>query len=78
VRIYYFLKEDCNVTLEIFDATGSLVDKVEEKKEGGAYAVSIWDAGKMGEGDFFTNFRPKRAEKLCFPLCGEEIQASKP
>lgn len=63
VRIYYFLKEDCNVTLEIFDATGSLVDKVEEKKEGGAYAVSIWDAGKMGEGDFLYKLSAKSVLK---------------
>src|SRR5262249_20978447 len=41
VRFYYFLKEDCNVTLEIFDATGTLVGKVEEKKEGGAYASTL-------------------------------------
>ena len=63
VRIYYFLKEDCNITLEIFDATGSLIDKVEEKKEGGAYAVSIWDAGKLGEGEYLYKLSAKNVTK---------------
>ncbi len=63
VRFYYFLKEDCVVMVEIFDASGALVDKMEEKKEGGAYAVSIWDAGKMGEGDYVYKLSAKSVLK---------------
>jgi predicted RNase H-like HicB family nuclease len=63
IRIYYFLKEDCNVMLEIYDSTGTLVDKVEEKKEGGAYAVSIWDAGKMPEGEYLYKLSAKSVLK---------------
>ncbi len=63
VRAYYFLKEDCHVTLEIFDSTGSLIDKVEEKKEGGAYAVSIWDAGKLGDGEYLYKLSAKSVLK---------------
>jgi len=59
VRFYYFLKEDCNVTLEIFDATGGLAVKLEEKKEGGAYAVTIWDATKMPAGEYLYKLSAK-------------------
>jgi hypothetical protein len=63
VRFYYFLKEDCNVTLEIFDATGGLAVKLEEKKEGGAYAVTIWDATKMPAGEYLYKLSAKSVLK---------------
>lgn len=63
VRFYYFLKEDCNVTLEIFDATGGLAAKLEEKKEGGAYAVTIWDATKMPVGEYLYKISAKSVLK---------------
>ncbi|HTA75829.1 MAG TPA: hypothetical protein VK791_01585 [bacterium] len=63
VRFYYFLKEDCNVTLEIFDSTGVLVVKLEEKKEGGAYAVTIWDATKMPVGEYLYKLSAKSVLK---------------
>jgi hypothetical protein len=59
VRFYYFLKEDCNVTLEIFDSTGVLVEKLEDKKEGGAYNITIWDAVKMPEGEYLYKLSAK-------------------
>ena len=51
------------MTLEIFDSTGSLIQKVEEKKEGGGYAVSIWDAGKLEEGDYLYKLSAKSVVK---------------
>lgn len=50
MRFYYLLKEDCQVTVEIFDAKGTLVDRVHDKKQGGAYAVTLWDATGKPEG----------------------------
>jgi hypothetical protein len=63
LRFYYFLKEDCQVTLEIFDATGTLVGKVDEKKEGGAYAVTIWDATGKPEGEYLYKLSAKSVTK---------------
>ncbi|HVZ81752.1 MAG TPA: hypothetical protein VHE12_13270 [bacterium] len=63
VRFYYFLKEDCNVTLEIFDATGTLVGKVEERKEGGAYAATLWDAVGKPEGEYLVKISAKSITK---------------
>lgn len=63
LRFYYFLKEDCNVTLEIFDATGALAGKVEERKEGGAYAVTIWDAAGKPEGEYLYKLSAKSVTK---------------
>jgi hypothetical protein len=63
IRFYYFLKEDCNVTVEIFDSTGGLIDKLEEKKEGGAYNVSIWDAFKMIPGEYLYKLSAKSVLK---------------
>ena len=50
VTFYYFLKEDCQVLIEIYDDKGNLVDKVGDKKPGGAYALTIWDATGRREG----------------------------
>ena len=63
IRFYYFLKEDCNVTLEVFDATGGLVGKIEERKEGGAYAVTIWDAIGKPEGEYLYKLSAKSITK---------------
>jgi predicted RNase H-like HicB family nuclease len=63
VRFYYFLKEDCQVTLEMFDSTGGLVDKIEERKEGGAYAVTIWDAAGKSEGEYLYKLSAKSITK---------------
>ncbi len=63
VRFYYFLKEDCNVTLEVFDSTGALAGKVEEKKEGGAYAVTLWDAAGKPEGEYLYKLSAKSVTK---------------
>jgi hypothetical protein len=63
IRFYYFLKEDCNVTLEVFDSTGVLAGKVEEKKEGGAYAVTIWDAAGKPEGEYLYKLSAKSVTK---------------
>ena len=63
VRFYYFLKEDCHITLEIFDATGVLVEKLEDKKEGGAYAVTIWDSTKMQSGEYLYKLSAKSVLK---------------
>jgi len=63
VRFYYFLKEDCQVTLEVFDSTGGLVDKIEERKEGGIYAVTIWDATGKPEGEYLYKLSAKSITK---------------
>jgi predicted RNase H-like HicB family nuclease len=63
VRFYYFLKEDCNVTFELFDATGALVQKLEDKKEGGAYNVTIWDSTKMPVGEYLYKLSAKSVLK---------------
>ncbi|MGH7738721.1 MAG: carboxypeptidase regulatory-like domain-containing protein, partial [bacterium] len=63
VRFYYFLKEDCQVTLEVFDSTGGLVTKIEERKEGGAYAVSVWDATGKPEGEYLYKLSAKSITK---------------
>lgn len=63
VRFYYFLKEDCNVTLEVFDSTGALVGKIEEKKAGGAYNVTIWDATGKPEGEYLYKLSAKSVTK---------------
>lgn len=63
IRFYYLLKEDCNVTLEVFDSTGTLVGKVEEKKEGGAYAVTLWDAAGKPEGEYLFKLSAKSITK---------------
>jgi hypothetical protein len=63
IRFYYFLKEDCAVTLEIFDSTGVLVGKVEDKKEGGAYAVTIWDATGKPAGEYLYKLSAKSVTK---------------
>ena len=63
LRFYYFLKEDCNVTLEVFDSTGGLVGKVEEKREGGAYAVTIWDAAGKLDGEYLYKLSAKSITK---------------
>ncbi len=63
LRFYYFLKEDCNVTLEVFDSTGALTGKVEEKREGGAYAVTIWDAAGKAEGEYLYKLSAKSITK---------------
>jgi hypothetical protein len=63
VRFYYFLKEDCNVTLEVFDSAGALVGKVEEKREGGAYAVTLWDAAGKPEGEYLYKLSAKSVTK---------------
>ena len=63
LRFFYFLKEDCNVTLEIFDSTGGMVGKVEEKREGGAYAVTIWDAAGKPEGEYLYKLSAKSITK---------------
>src|SRR6185295_14987064 len=63
IRFYYFLKEDCTVTLEIFDSTGVLVGKVEDKKEGGAYAVTIWDATGKPTGEYLYKLSAKSITK---------------
>lgn len=63
LKFYYFLKEDCHVTLEIFDAKGVLIETLEEKKEGGAYAVTIWDATKMTVGDYLYKLSAKSVLK---------------
>ncbi|HXL74057.1 MAG TPA: hypothetical protein VN963_10595, partial [bacterium] len=54
-----FLKEDCNVTLEIFDSVGVLVEKLEDKKEGGVYNVNIWDSTKMPVGEYLYKLSAK-------------------
>jgi hypothetical protein len=63
LRFYYFLKEDCYITLEIFDATGVLIEKLEDKKEGGAYAVTIWDSTKMPAGEYLYKLAAKSVLK---------------
>jgi Carboxypeptidase regulatory-like domain len=63
IRFYYFLKEDCAVALEIFDSTGALVDKIEEKKEGGAYNVTLWDAAGKSEGEYLFKLSAKSLTK---------------
>ena len=63
IRFYYFLKEDCNVTLEVFDSAGTLVGKVEEKKEGGAYAVTLWDAAGKPAGEYLYKLSAKSVTK---------------
>jgi predicted RNase H-like HicB family nuclease len=63
IRFYYFLKEDCNVSLEIFDATGSLIERMEERKEGGAYNVTIWDAAHRSEGDYLYKLSAKNVTR---------------
>ena len=63
LRFYYFLKEDCNVTLEIFDSTGTLAGKVEERRDGGAYAVTIWDAAGKAEGEYLYKLSAKSITK---------------
>jgi hypothetical protein len=63
LRFYYFLKEDCNITLEIFDSTGALTGKVEEKKAGGAYAVTLWDATGKSEGEYLYKLSAKSVTK---------------
>ncbi|HJT24556.1 MAG TPA: carboxypeptidase-like regulatory domain-containing protein, partial [bacterium] len=63
LRFYYFLKEDCNVTLEVFDSTGALAGKVEERKEGGAYALTIWDAAGKPEGEYLYKLSAKSVTK---------------
>jgi len=63
VRFYYFLKEDCQVTLEVFDSTGGMVDKIEERKEGGAYAITIWDAAGKPEGEYLYKLSAKSITK---------------
>lgn len=63
IRFYYFLKEDCNITLEVFDSTGGLVEKIEEKKEGGAYAVTIWDAAGKADGEYLYKLSAKSITK---------------
>ena len=63
LRFYYFLKEDCNVTLEVFDSTGALAGKVEDRKEGGAYAVTIWDAAGKPEGEYLYKLSAKSVTK---------------
>ncbi len=50
MRFYYLLKDDCQVLIEIFDAKGNLIDRVNDKKQGGAYAVTLWDATGRPEG----------------------------
>jgi predicted RNase H-like HicB family nuclease len=63
LRFYYFLKEDCNVTLEVFDSTGALAGKVEERREGGGYAVTIWDAAGKPEGEYLYKLSAKSITK---------------
>ncbi len=63
VRFYYFLKEDCNVTMEIFDSTGARLEKIEEKKEGGAYNITLWDATGKGEGEYLYKLSAKNLTK---------------
>jgi len=63
IRFYYFLKEDCTVTLEVFDSTGGLVGKIEDKKEGGAYAVTLWDAIGKAEGEYLYKLSAKSITK---------------
>jgi len=63
IRFYYFLKEDCLVSLEIFDAAGLPVDRVEERKEGGAYAVTLWDAAGKTPGEYLYKITAKSLTK---------------
>ncbi len=63
VRFYYFLKEDCDVTLEVYDSSGTLVDKTTEKKEGGSYAMTIWDAAGKTEGEYLYKLTAKNLTK---------------
>jgi predicted RNase H-like HicB family nuclease len=63
IRFYYFLKEDCTVTIEIFDSSETLVEKITEKKEGGAYNTTIWDAAKMQTGEYVCKLSAQSALK---------------
>jgi hypothetical protein len=63
IRFYYFLKEDCAVTIEIFDSSETLVEKIAEKKEGGAYNTTLWDATKMPTGEYVYKLSAKSALK---------------
>lgn len=59
VRFYYQLREDCHVTVEIFDQEGKPVDRLEERKEGGVYAVTLWDAAGKPEGEYVAKITAK-------------------
>lgn len=59
VQFYYFLKEDCNVVIEVFDSKGVLIHKLEEKKSGGCYNYSIWDASPYTTGEYLYKLTAK-------------------
>jgi hypothetical protein len=63
IRFYYLLKEDCLVSLEIFDQAGLPVDRVEERKEGGGYAVTLWDAAGKNPGEYLYKITAKSLTK---------------
>jgi hypothetical protein len=50
MKFYYNLKEDCQMLVEIFDAKGNLIDRLTDKKQGGAYGFTLWDATGKPEG----------------------------
>ncbi len=51
------------MTLEIFDSTGGLVGKIDDKKEGGAYAMTLWDATGKPEGEYLYKLSAKSVTK---------------
>ena len=51
------------MTLEIFDSAGLPVDRVEERKEGGGYAVTLWDAAGKRPGEYMYKLTAKTVTK---------------
>jgi hypothetical protein len=50
MAFYYNLKEDCAVLIEIYNDKGQMVDRLMDKKPGGQYNLTWWNAVNRPEG----------------------------